>query len=249
MNEQLECCDLELTQPTFIGESAKLQKKLAKLSVGQIGKLMKISKDLAELNYQRFQDWTVPFTSENAFPAGLIFSGAAYQGLDFESLSKQQKMEGQERLRILSGLYGLLKPLDLIQPYRLEMGTRFAYTPKQKNLYLFWGNKIREELQKELDQDGDRLLVNVASSEYFKAAQLNKLEAEVITPVFKDLNKKGEYKVNMQFAKLSRGRMSRFIIENKIDKADHIKAFDTEGYCFVPAESSDSEYVFHRDKR
>ena len=249
INEQAECGKLDVTQPVFLEESAKLQKKLAKLSANQISKLMKVSKDLGELNYQRFQDWKLPFTTKNAIPAGLAFSGAAYQGMDFEGLTATQKKEGQKRLRILSGLYGLLKPLDLIQPYRLEMGTRFAYTPKVKNLYLFWGDKIREELQKELDQEKSKLLVNVASSEYFKAAQLDKLDAEVITPVFKDINKNGEYKVNMQFAKLSRGRMTRFIIQNKIEKSESLKAFDAEGYYFVPTESSESEYIFHRDKR
>jgi cytoplasmic iron level regulating protein YaaA (DUF328/UPF0246 family) len=139
--------------------------------------------------------------------------------------------------------------LDLIQPYRLEMGTRFAVTPKVKNLYLFWGDKIRKALEDEMKEEGSSLLVNVASSEYFKAAQLSKMDVEVITPIFKDLNKKGEYKVNMQFAKLSRGRMSRFIIQNKIEKAEELKAFDVEGYYFVPAESSDTEYIFHRDSR
>ncbi len=249
LNETVECGNLNVTQPKFLEDSAKLQKKLAKLSIGQIGKLMSISKELAELNHRRFQDWSLPFTASNSFPAGLAFSGAAYQGMDYASFTDEEMAEGQNRLRILSGLYGLLKPMDLMQAYRLEMGTRFAYTQKVKNLYLFWGDKIRIELQRELDQEGSNLLVNVASSEYFKAAQLEKIDAELVTPIFKDINKNGEYKVNMQFAKLSRGRMSRFIIQNKIDTAEGLKAFDAEGYYFVPAESNESEFIYHRDSR
>ncbi|MCG8578170.1 MAG: peroxide stress protein YaaA [Flavobacteriales bacterium] len=249
IDESVSCENLDVTQPVFQEESARLQKKLAKLSVNQISKLMGISKELSELNHKRYQEWSLPFTKENSLPAGLAFSGAAYQGMDYASLSSEEMEEGQNRLRILSGLYGLLKPLDLIQPYRLEMGTRFAVTPKVKNLYLFWGDKIRKTLEDEMKEEGSSLLVNVASSEYFKAAQLGKMDVEVITPIFKDLNKKGEYKVNMQFAKLSRGRMSRFIIQNKIEKAEELKAFDVEGYYFVPAESSDTEYIFHRDSR
>lgn len=249
LKDKVECGELPLTQPIFLEESEKLQKKLAGLSVKQIEKLMGISKELAELNYQRFQDWSLPFTSKNAAPAGAFFSGAAYQGLDFDSLNKNDKKEAQKRLRILSGMYGILKPLDLIQPYRLEMGTKFAVTPKVKNLYLFWGDQLKNQLESEMEQDGDEVLVNVASSEYFKAVKLDKLNKTVITPVFKDLNSKGEYKVNMQFAKLSRGRMARFIIQNRIKKVEDLKSFDAEGYYFVPSESTETEFVFHRDKR
>jgi hypothetical protein len=208
---------------------------------------MHVSKDLALLNYDRFQRFSNEFTAENSFPAAYLFSGAAYQGLDFTSLSEAEQNEGQERLRILSGLYGILRPFDLIQPYRLEMGTKFEVTPKMNNLYKFWGDKIRKKLESELKEEGSSLMVNLASQEYFKAAQLNKMQnVEIITPVFKDRNKKGEYKVNMQFAKTSRGRMTRFIIQEKIDQAEGLKAFDAEGYTFSPNDSSETEYVFLR---
>lgn len=249
LNENVTADGLTTTSIAFPDETARLAKKLGKLSKGQIEKLMGVSKDLAALNHDRYQNFSETYTTANSFPAGLVFSGAAYQGLDYATLSPEDKEEGQNRLRILSGLYGLLKPFDLIQPYRLEMGTRFKVTPKITNLYLYWGDKIKSKLEEELKEEGSNLLVNVASSEYFKAAKLNKMEGiNVITPVFKDMNKNGEYKVNMQFAKQSRGRMTRFIIENKIEDAESLKAFDAEGYVFSPDQSSESEYVFLRAK-
>lgn len=247
LNETATFDSITPTNIEFQEETERLIKKLKKLSKGKIGKLMHISDDLAQLNYDRFQNFAPEFTTANSLPAGYIFNGAAYQGLDYASLSKDEQEEGQKRLRILSGLYGLLKPFDLIQPYRLEMGTRFEVTPKLKNLYTFWGDKIKDVLEKEMKEEGTNILVNVASSEYFKAAQLKKMtNVNVITPIFKDLNKKQEYKVNMQFAKLSRGRMARFIIQNKLEKIEDLKAFDKEGYVFSPVESTDTEFVFLR---
>ena len=249
LNEDLDLGNAEYTQPVFLEESDRLAKKLKKVSARKLGTLMSISKDLAALNQQRYQDWSLPFTKENSLPAGFTFSGAAYQGMDFQSLDKAAQERGQKNLRILSGLYGILKPFDLIQPYRLEMGTRFQVTPKVKNLYLFWSDKLRNELERELAEEENPFIVNVASSEYFKAAQLNKIKYPVVTAVFKDRNAKGEYKVNMQFAKLSRGRMARFILENDIQEMEDLKGFDVEGYKFSTNESSEFEYVYLRDKR
>ena len=236
----------EPTQPIFIDESAYLINKLKKLSARQIAKLMSVSTQIAELNQERFQSWDLPFTIENSKCAADIFTGMAYQGLDFPSLSKSMRSKGQNELRILSGLYGLLKPLDLIQPYRLEMGTSFKVTPKVKNLYLFWGDKIVNELNKELKNDPFPILINCASSEYFKAAKLNKMNCQVITPIFKDINKNGEYKVNMTFAKKARGLMARFLIEENIDNIEQIKTFTKEGYWYCNEESAINEFVFKR---
>jgi cytoplasmic iron level regulating protein YaaA (DUF328/UPF0246 family) len=250
LNEEANYGTIPLTKIPFEEDTLCLANKLKNLSARQIAKLMSLSKDLAALNYDRFQNFSDEFTSENSLPAGFIFSGAAYQGLRFSELSQSEQEEGQNRLRILSGLYGLLKPFDLIQPYRLEMGTSFKVTPKVTNLYKFWGDKIHNQLASELKEEGSNLLVNVASAEYFKAAKLNDLkDVEIITPVFKDINKNGEFKVNMTFAKMSRGRMTRFIIQNKIEKAEHLKAFDAEGYEFSPNDSSANEFIYLRSKR
>lgn len=248
LNEAVKFDGVTCTEIGFPAETTYLIKKLAKLSKDKIGKLMDISPDLASLNYDRFQNFQATFTPENSFPAGYVFSGAAYQGLDFANLSNADQEEGQKRLRILSGLYGLLKPFDLIQPYRLEMGTSLNITPKISNLYKFWEDKIYKKLLEELKEEETKLLVNVASSEYFKAARLEKMkEIEVITPVFKDRNKNGDYKVNMTFAKLARGRMARFIIEEKIDRSEDLKSFNATGYSFIAKSSTPTEFVFHRD--
>jgi hypothetical protein len=245
LNEDVDCSNLEFTQHVFQDESSRLAGKLAKLSARQIKKLMGVSDDLAELNYNRYQAWGLPFNATNAKPAGLIFTGSVYQAMDFASLSPEAKEVGQNSLRILSGLYGLLKPLDLIQPYRLEMGTRLQVTPKITNLYKFWGDKIRKQLESEMDED--EILVNVASSEYFKAVQLDKLNRRVITTVFKDKAKDGSYKVNMTYAKLARGHMTRFIIKNNLKSAEELQTFDLKGFYFSAADSSDSEFVYLRE--
>lgn len=250
LNEEATYGDIPLTKIPFEEETLRLAKKLKKLSARQIAKLMGVSKDIAQLNYERFQQFSDEFNTDNSLPAAFIFSGAAYQGLRFAEFSPAEQEEGQNRLRILSGLYGLLKPFDLVQPYRLEMGTSFKFTPKVTNLYKFWGDKIRRQLEAELKEDESQLLVNVASSEYFKAAKLNDLKnVEIITPIFKDIDKNGEFKVNMTFAKMSRGRMTRFIIENKIEKAGHLKDFETEGYEFSPNDSTETDFVYLRSKR
>ena len=234
------------SQPIFLSDSEKLIKKLEKLSAKKIGKLMKVSDAISELNYNRFQEFKTPFTAKNSKSAADIFTGAAYQGLDYPELNSADRLEGQNRLRILSGLYGILKPLDLIQPYRLEMGTSFAVTPKTTNLYKFWDTKILNELNNELANDNSQFLVNVASSEYFKAAKLEQLNYPIITPIFKDRAKCGDYKVIMTFAKKARGYMTRYIIKNKINSIEELKGFNLDGYAFSANESTDSEFVFLR---
>ncbi len=234
------------SMPIFLTESEYLINKLKKLSKKKISTMMKVSADIGELNYNRFQNWTLPFTTDNSKPAGDIFAGTVYQGLDYSSLTENEQEVGQAYLRILSGLYGLLKPADLIQPYRLEMGVRFVVTPKMKNLYHYWGTKISKTLNEELMNEEEAILVNLASSEYFRAANLNTINCPVITPVFKDKSKTGEYKVTMTYAKKARGLMTRFIIQNELKKAEELKAFDTEGYMFSVRDSSENEFVFIR---
>jgi len=235
------------SQPLFLNQSEKLIKKLRKLSTDKISKLMKVSDAIAELNYNRFQSWELPFTPHNSKSAADIFTGAAYQGLDYPSLSQEDRLEGQNRLRILSGLYGILKPLDLIQPYRLEMGTRFPTSTKATNLYHFWESKLVDELNTELENDSSQFLVNVASSEYFKAAKLADLKYPVVTPIFKDRSKTGDYKVIMTFAKKARGLMTKYIIQNKIETIEELKGFNYDGYVYQANESNDTEFVFFRD--
>ena len=214
------------TLPVFLNESEKLMKKLKKLSPKAIKKLMKVSDEIAELNYQRFQEWHLPFTPQNSKAAADIFTGAAYQGLAYPTLSLEERIEGQNRLRILSGLYGILRPLDLIQPYR---------------------EKLNHHINEELENDTTPFVVNLASAEYFKAVKLNAINYPVVTPIFKDRAKTGDYKVIMTFAKKARGLMSRFIIKNKIDSIDGLKSFDAEGYSFLDKESNTKEFVFVRD--
>ena len=200
------------TQPQFLEDSVKLNKKLKTLSRKKIGEFMGISKELSELNYQRNQDWSIPFTPENAKQAIYAFTGAVFQGIDVNSLKEEKIPLLQESLRILSGLYGLLKPLDLIQPYRLEMGTRLKIG-KKENLYKYWDEELAESLNKELSND--ELIINLASSEYFKALPKKVLKTPMITPVFKDF-KNGEYKTIMTYAKKARGFMVRYIIDNNV---------------------------------
>ncbi len=234
------------TLPVFVNDAEKLIKQLKKLTTEDIKKVMKVSDDIAQLNYNRFKEWHQPFTPNNSKAAADIFTGAAYQGLNYPTLSVNERTEGQNRLRILSGLYGILKPLDLIQPYRLEMGTRFQVSPKIKNLYQFWGNKINLFLNDELSKDDYPFLVNLASAEYFKVAQLKQINYPVITPVFKDRAKNGDYKVIMTYAKKARGLMSRFIIKNKINNIEDLKAFNYNDYSFYGTGKDENEIVFTR---
>ncbi|MBW2939128.1 peroxide stress protein YaaA [Aureisphaera sp. CAU 1614] len=230
------------TEAAFLQEAEHLNKLLKKKSAKSLSKLMSISDALGQLNYERNQEWSLPFTSDNARPAVYAFSGDVYRGLDVYTLPKDKIEFMQESLRIISGLYGILKPLDLMQPYRLEMGTRMP-VGKNKNLYEFWKKKITQKLNEELE-DGE-LFVNLASNEYFKAIDTKQLKVPVITPVFKDL-KNGEYKTIMTFAKLARGYMTRYILDTKAKTLDDLKGFDYEGYHYSEPMSNDGELVFIR---
>lgn len=216
------------TQPRFLEQAEILNSALEKKSKKAIGELMDISKNLAELNYQRYKDFSTPFTKSNARPAVYAFAGDVYQGLDVYSLGVDKLEALQERLRILSGMYGLLKPLDLIQPYRLEMGTDLKVRRK-KNLYEFWGDTITKALNEELTDD--ELFVNLASNEYFKAIKSKQLKVPVISPVFKDF-KNGKLMIISFFAKKARGSMVRYIVDHDVKTLEGIKGFDYEDYRF-----------------
>ena len=230
------------TLPTFLEQSEKLSKVLKKKSARQLSKLMSISDNLGLLNFERNQNWSLPFTQENSRQAIFAFSGAVFQGLNVATIPVNKLDQLQDKLRIISGQYGLLKPLDLIKPYRLEMGTRLKIGRKN-NLYQFWDKTITEALNNELEEGEP--LINLASSEYFKAIKPKLLKAPVITPVFKDF-KNGEYKTIMTFAKLARGYMVRYIIDNDIDTVEGLKGFNIEGYAFDDNLSTDTELVFTR---
>lgn len=230
------------SQPRFLPQSQQLINELKALSTADIASLMKLSDKLAALNMTRFQTWQKPFNLENAKQALLAFKGDVYTGLDADTLNVAGLEFAQQHLRILSGLYGVLKPLDLMQPYRLEMGTKFA-NKKGKDLYQFWGSQLRESIEAELK---DGVLINLASNEYFKAVEEKKLKARIITPVFKDW-KNGQYKIISFYAKKARGLMSRYIIDHRINEPEKIKDFDSEGYRFSPEMSQADEWVFLRD--
>jgi len=230
------------TQPSFLKESSLLNKKLKNLSKKKLGDLMKISPALADLNYDRNQNWHQPFSLENSKQAIYAFTGEVFRGIDIASLAEEKIPLLQDRLRILSGLYGLLKPLDLIQPYRLEMGTRISIG-KADNLYKFWDSNLADALNNEM-KVGD-LLINLASSEYFKAVPKKVLKASMITPIFKEL-KNGDYKIVMTYAKRARGLMVRYIIENEINTLEELKGFNTDGYAFTESLSTETELVFTR---
>lgn len=237
--------NFDATECAFLSDSEKLIKKLKKLKPSAIAELMKISPVLSELNFERYKSWELPFNTSEAKQAIFAFNGEAYHGFDANTLSNKALKTTQDKLRILSGLYGILKPLDRILPYRLEMGTQFAINPKKTNLYQFWGDKLTDYLNEEMNQSNTKVLVNLASNEYFKALNLKKLNAEVYTPAFKD-NSNGKYKTIMVYAKKARGMMSRFIIENDLNNPEDLKAFDTDGYVFNPNLSKEKEWVFTR---
>lgn len=232
------------TEPDFIARSAELVATLRTMPPAQIGSLMSISDSLAQLNVARYASWSKKFTTDNSRPAMLAFDGDVYEGLDARSLSARQLDWAQKHLRILSGLYGVLRPLDLMQPYRLEMGTRLA-TKRGKDLYAFWGDQITEALNMSLNAAKAEVLVNLASEEYFKSVKPAKLDRPVITPVFEEW-KGGGYKIVSFFAKRARGLMARYAIEHKLTKAEQLKDFDSEGYTFDAKFSNESRLVFRR---
>jgi cytoplasmic iron level regulating protein YaaA (DUF328/UPF0246 family) len=233
------------TQPQFLPRSAQLVADARELSPGKIGKLMGISEKLADLNHQRFMNWGEPFDLKNAKQSVLAFKGDVYTGLDADSMSAQDLAFAQKHLRILSGLYGLLRPLDLMQPYRLEMGLKFANSGG-KNLYEFWGDDITQALNAQLKATKSDVLVNLASNEYFRAVHAKGLNAEIITPVFKDL-KGDKYRVISFFAKKARGLMTRYVVDKRLNDVEGIKKFRGEGYRYNKAESTARDWVFTRD--
>lgn len=235
------------SQPRFLDQSQQLINELQKLAPHDISNLMSVSDKIGTLNFDRFQAWQQPFDQENARAAVLAFKGDVYTGMQAESFNAGDFTFAQKHLRILSGLYGLLRPLDLMQPYRLEMGTKFA-NKSGKNLYEFWDNKITDVLNQDIKKSGNKVLVNLASNEYFKSVQLKQLDADMITPVFKDF-KNGKYKIISFYAKKARGMMAAYIIKNKITKADDLKSFNVDGYNFNSEMTVGTDWVFTREEQ
>lgn len=230
------------SEPCFLAESERLNKLLKKKSARSLSKLMSISPALGQLNYERNQEWELPFTEDNSRPAVYTFNGDVYRGLDANTISKEKIDKLQNTVRIISGLYGILKPLDLIQPYRLEMGTKLRIG-RNKNLYEFWRKKVTMVLNDELEEN--ELFINLASKEYFKAIDTKVLKVPVINITFKEF-KNGEYKNIAIFAKIARGLMARFIIDTNAKTDDDLKGFNYDGYGFDANQSSETELVFTR---
>ena len=232
------------SQPAMLKEAKSLVNICKKFSAPELTDLMGISNKLAFLNAERFQDWSLPFNDENSKQALLAFNGDVYSGLNATSFTESDLKFAQDHLRILSGLYGILRPLDLMQTYRLEMGTKLK-TPKGDNLYKYWGSLISENLNEVLKENKDDILINLASDEYFKSIDLNALDATIVRPIFKD-QKNGKYKVISFFAKKARGMMARFIIKNRLNNPKDLENFNAEGYQFCIEDSLPMNPVFHR---
>lgn len=234
------------TQPRFLDDAEQLIGVLRELSLAEVAGLMDLSDPLAALNVARYGDWRRPFTARNAKQAVLAFDGDVYDGLQAPTLDEAGLAWAQDHLRMLSGLYGVLRPLDLMQPYRLEMGTRLA-NPRGKDLYTWWAGRITETLNadlKKLRQDAP-VLVNCASEEYFKAVRPRQLKARLVTPVFQDW-KNGQWKIISFYAKRARGLMARYAIDRRVDDVEGLKDFDRDGYAFDAAASDADTWVFRR---
>ena len=234
----------DFSLPLFLDESQKIVNVLKDYSPEDLSKLMNISKDLGLLNANRYQDYKTPFNPQNAKQAIFAFTGDVYKGLDATSLTSNTIDYAQTHFKILSGLYGILKPLDLIQAYRLEMGTKISIN-NSSSLYDFWSNHITFELNNNLESTNSQFLLNLASNEYSKSINMKLLKAKVITPVFKDW-KSGQYKIISFFAKKARGLMSRYVLENKIKNPNDLRAFNNEGYVFNEDFSTEKSFVFTR---
>lgn len=235
----------KFTQPQFMDEAQYLMGKLRKLSKKKISTMMHLSANLTDLNHERYQTWTPEFELGEARQSALAFNGEVYWGLEARTFSKEDFEFSQDHLRILSGLHGLLRPLDLIKPYRLEMGTRWDITPKTKTLYKYWGNKITDALNETMAMAKTETLVNLASNEYFKAVQQEQLNGQIITCHFKEM-KNGEYKALMTYAKRARGTMASYLIKNKLKNVDDIKGFNLDNYQFNESLSNEAELTFTR---
>lgn len=237
----------EHTLPRLLEHSQELIDFCRKLSASEITSLMSVSEKIAQLNTARFQDWTPEFTFGNARQAIFAFKGDVYTGLDAYSLKHNNLNFAQQHLRMLSGLYGLLRPLDLMMPYRLEMGTKLQNS-RGHNLYEFWGDLITQQINQELAEHQHNYLINLASDEYYKVVQENKIQAAIIKPIFLD-QKNGKYKVISFYTKKARGLMARFIIENQLTQPEDLKAFNSEGYYLDTVNSSAKELIFKRDEQ
>ncbi|RSN77343.1 peroxide stress protein YaaA [Acinetobacter haemolyticus] len=235
------------TQPRLLEQSQQLIDVCRKLSATEIVSLMTVSEKIANLNVERFRDWNADFDFSNARQALFAFKGDVYTGLDAYHLKDQDIDFAQQHLRMLSGLYGLLRPLDLMMPYRLEMGTKLKNS-RGHNLYEFWGSIITDQINQDLAEIDAKVLVNLASDEYYKSVNEKKIKAEIVKPVFLD-QKNGKYKVISFYAKKARGLMARYLIENKLNQVEQLKAFDSEGYYFDAESSSNKELVFKRDEQ
>jgi len=231
----------------FPDHSKYLANKLKKLSANKLKSMMNISDDLARLNAERYDLWSYPFDSNSSRQAIYAFDGDVYKGFDAYSLSKKEMDEAQKKIRILSGLYGMLRPLDLIQPYRLEMGTSWAVTPKKKNLYVFWRKVLTESLREEMIGSNTSFILNLASQEYAKVIDVKSLSLSVISPTFKE-ERGDKYQMISFFAKKARGLLARFVIRNQIKTPEELQAFDVEGYHFNNSLSdiSKNKWVFTR---
>lgn len=247
LNEKPYKSDLDYSLPAFLKESSILVQELRKYSVDRLASLMNINHKLAELNFQRYLSWSDDFTEFNSKPAIMMFDGEVYKGLKAGTLSDEDLIWVKDKLIILSGLYGMLRPLDLIKAYRLEMGTALE-SVYAKNLYLFWEQKVIKALNDILKNKKDKILINLASQEYFKLIDPKVLNARVITPVFKESRAEG-FKMVTIYAKKARGLMTRFIIENRIENPDDLVHFDSEGYFYSENLSRNDEIVFIRDRK
>jgi cytoplasmic iron level regulating protein YaaA (DUF328/UPF0246 family) len=235
------------TLPEFVSESAKLIAELKKLSPQEVANLMGLSDQLAALNVGRYRDWSKKFTDENSKPAIYAFDGDVYDGFDVKTLKAKSIDFAQDHVRILSGLYGALRPLDLMQAYRLEMGTSFK-NARGKDLYAFWGERVTDSIKKVLSEQKKPVLLNLASEEYFKVLQAKNLECPVISPVFQD-GKDGKYKIISFYAKRARGLMARYVVENRITDPADLKGFNLDGYKYVASESKPDKPLFRRPER
>ncbi len=238
--------DLPHSQPKFLDESEKLIKSARSLSRAKLQNLMKLSDKLTDLNFERFKAFSTPFTEANARQAVLVFNGDTYVGLNAKTLTADDLAFAQDHLRILSGLYGVLRPLDLIQPYRLEMGRRLN-NPRGADLYDFWGDDLADAIDEKVAADQEPVVINLASNEYFKAARPKYLKSRVITPVFKEV-KNGEAKVLGMFAKQARGMMARHMITHRLERSEDLKKFTDGGYAWQAHLSNDNTWVFTRQR-
>ena len=236
--------NIETTAIPFPKESLDLVNHLKKLKVKDIQSLMGISPKLAQLNFERFQEYKEPSDKEDVKPSIFVFKGDVFQGINIDSYNLDDLLYMQDHLRILSGLYGVLRPLDAILPYRLEMGTKLE-TKKFKHLYDFWGDKIHNKVSNDLAEQGDRIIVNLASNEYYKSVKAKNLNAEIITPQFKDF-KNGQYKMISFFAKKARGLMTSYIMKNRIENPNELKLFDMDGYSYNDQLTEGNNWVFTR---